>query len=159
MSSIYRTWTLPAIVLVILLAAAPGAIHQLMLTGDPYLFTRRFFEDMAARLSGPGRLRFIIQPLAAVLLGARDGMRDARAGALPFLWGVVFHREHRPHLLRSSLASISNLVAIAVLLDIISQYLIFRQIHPGAALLLGPVLISVPYAITRASANRIAGHH
>jgi hypothetical protein len=66
----------------------------------------------------------------------------------------------RPQLLKSGLASVRNLMAIAILLDIISQYLIFREIHPGAALLLGPVLISIPYAVARALANRIArrGH-
>ena len=61
----------------------------------------------------------------------------------------------RPLLLKSGLASVRNLVAAAILLDIISQYLIFREIHPGAALLLGPVLISIPYAVARSLANRI----
>jgi hypothetical protein len=56
-------------------------------------------------------------------------------------------------------ASVRNLVAIAILLDIISQYLIFREIHPGAALLLGPVLIAAPYSLARALANRVARGH
>jgi hypothetical protein len=111
---------------------------------------------MVARLSGPGRFRFILQPVVAIFLGSRDGVKDARAGAHPFFWGLIFHREQRPQLLRSALASVRNLVALAILLDIISQYLIFRKIHPGAALILGPVLISVPYSTARALANRIA---
>jgi hypothetical protein len=156
MASKYRSWILPAIVLVILLATAPGAIHRVVETGNPYLFTRQFFDDMVARLSGPGRLRFIMQPIVAILLGTRDGVKDARAGSRPFLWGLVFHRELRGQLLRSGLASVRNLVAIAILLDIISQYLIFHEIHPGAAVLLGPMLIALPYALARAFANRIA---
>jgi hypothetical protein len=32
------------------------------------------------------------------------------------------------------------LVALAVLLDLIAQFLIFHEVHPGAALLLGPLL-------------------
>lgn len=86
----------------------------------------------------------------------RTAAGDAPAGMYPFFWGVVFHRELRPQLLRSGLASVRNLVAVAILLDIVSQYLIFREIHPGAALLLGPVLIGLPYSLTRAFANRIA---
>jgi hypothetical protein len=156
MRSALRSWILPAIVAVILLATVPGAIHRLIQTGNPYLFTREFFQDMVARLSGPGRFRFILQPVVAIFLGSRDGAKDARTGARPFLWGLVFLREHRSQLLRSALESVRNLVALAILLDIISQYLIFREIHPGAALILGPVLISLPYATARALANRIA---
>ena len=53
-------------------------------------------------------------------------------------------------------ASVRNLAAIAILLDVVSQFLIFREVHPGAALLLGPVLIAFPYALSRALTNRIA---
>ncbi|HXZ79076.1 MAG TPA: hypothetical protein VEG30_04040 [Terriglobales bacterium] len=155
MASIPRGWILPAIVAAILLAAAPGAIYRIIQTGDPYLFTERFFQDMVARLSGPGRLRFILQPTMAILLGTRDGLRDGRAGLPPFVWGLVFHSQHRSGLFRSAIASVRNLVAIAILLDIISQFVIFRQLHPGAAVLLGPVLIALPYATSRALSNRI----
>jgi hypothetical protein len=58
---------------------------------------------------------------------------------------------------KGALSSVSNLIAVAILLDVISQYLIFREIHPGAALILGPVLIALPYSLSRALANRIAG--
>jgi hypothetical protein len=155
-ASISRGWILSAIVIALLLATLPGAIRRLVQTGDLYLFSQRFFEDIVARLSGPGRLRFILQPVMAILLGARDGVKDCRAGSPPFLWGLVFHGRRRTELLRSALISVRNLVAIAILLDVISQFLIFREIHPGAALLLGPVLISLPYALSRALTNRLA---
>src|SRR5271157_111962 len=126
MRSTLRSWIVPLVVLAILLATVPGAIHRIIQTGNLYLFTRDFSEDMAARLSGPGRFRFIMQPLVAIFLGSRDGVKDAQKGASPFLGRLVFHREHRSHLMRSALASIRNLIAIAILLDIISQFLIFR---------------------------------
>jgi hypothetical protein len=122
----------------------------------PYLFTSQFFNDILARLSGPGRLRFIIQPTVAIILGERSGMKDARAGLPPFLFALVFHKECRQELLRSTIASVRNLVAIAILLDIVSQYLIFEDIHVGAALVVGPVLVGVPYALSRALTNRIS---
>jgi hypothetical protein len=124
-------------------------------SGDLYQFTGRFFQDILARLSGPGRLRVIVQPTVAILLGVRSGIKDAREGATPFLWAPAFHGRHRRALLRSAFISIRDLVAIAILLDIISQFLIFREVHPGAALMVGPVLITMPYVVVRALTNRI----
>ena len=150
-----RSSVLTAIAIVILLSALPGAIRRVIQSGDPYLFTRRFFEDIWARLSGPGRLRFILQPTTAVVLGMRDGKRDSRKGSPPFLLGLAFRPMHRRDLWRSAIASLRELVAIAIILDVISQILIFRSVHPGAALLLGPVLIATPYSLSRAFTNRI----
>jgi hypothetical protein len=64
-----RSSILVSLALMLLLAAVPGAIRRLVETSDPYLLTRRFFDDILARLSGPGRLRFILQPAAAPLVG------------------------------------------------------------------------------------------
>jgi len=157
MASISRGAILNVIVIAILVAALPGAIWRLIQTGDPYLFTQRFFVEMWARLSGPGKMRFVLQPTVAILLGARDGAKDARTGLPLFLWALAFQGTYRRELLRSALASVRNLVAVAILFDIVSQFLIFREIHPGAALLLGPVLVALPYALSRALTNRIVG--
>ncbi len=140
----------------VLVAATPFAVAEFFRTGQLYVFSRRFVDDMVARLHGPGRLRFIFQPTAAIVLGARDGVKDARAGHPPFLWGLVFRSADRPGLLRSALASVRDLVAVAILLDVASQFLIFRMVNPFAALLLGPVLIGLPYASSRALTNRMA---
>lgn len=154
--SISRSFVLSAIAIAIVASALPGAIRRIIQTGDPYLFTERFFGDLWARLSGPGRLRFVLQPTVAVLLGIRDGKHDSRTRRPAFLSGLVLRRTHRRELWRSAIASIRDLVAIAIILDIISQMLIFQRIHPGAALLLGPMLIALPYSISRALTNRIA---
>jgi hypothetical protein len=153
--SFSRSSVLTAIAIVILASALPVAIRRIIQSGDPYLFTRQFFAHLWARLLGPGRLRFVLQPAAAVLLGVRDGKRDSKTGYPPFLSGLVFHRTHRRKLWRSSIASVRDLVAIAIILDVISQVLIFREVHPGAALILGPVLIAMPYSISRTLTNRI----
>ena len=155
MASNSGRWMLSGVVIAILIVVAPRAILRIIETGDLYLFTDRFFQDILARLTGPGRLRFVLQPTVAILLGARGGMKDASAGLPPFLWALIFHEEHRRELFRSTLASVRNLVAIAILLDLISQFLIFNEVRPGAALVVGPVLIGVPYALSRALSNRI----
>jgi len=154
--SISRSSLLTAIVVIVLVAAVPFAVAEFLKTGELYILSRRFVDDMVARLHGPGRLRFILQPLTAIVLGARDGVKDARAGNPPFLWDLFFRSSNRSRLVRSALASVRDLVAVAILLDVAAQLLIFRMVHPGAALLFGPVLIALPYAIARALTNRIA---
>lgn len=152
---ISRSSILLAIVAVVLLSSLPAAIRRLAQTGDPYLFTEQFFADLAARLTGAGKFRFIVQPIVAVVLGVRYGMKDVHANLPPFLTMLAFHASHRGHALRTAVRDVCDLVAIAILLDILSQWLIFREIHPAAAIILGPVLISVPYSLAREFTNRI----
>jgi hypothetical protein len=154
--SISRSSLLTGIVIVVLVAATPLAVAEFLRTGHLYVFSRRFLDDLVARFHGHGRLRFIFQPTVAIVLGARDGTKDARAGNVPFLWGLVFHRAERPGLMHSALKSVRDLVAAAILFDVASQFLIFRRVNPFAALLLGPVLIALPYSSSRAFTNRIA---
>jgi hypothetical protein len=153
---ISRSSILTGLVVAVLLLALPSAIQRFLQTGDIYLFSRQFLEDLVARLSGPGRIRFVLQPLAAILLGIRSGVKDARVGLPPFVYGLAFHGTRRRELLRSAFESVRDLVAVAILLDVVSQILIFREVHPGAALIVGPVLITLPYSIVRAWTNRIA---
>src|SRR5215831_5698540 len=89
--SVSRTSILYAILTAALLAALPGAIRKAIQAGDPYLFTERFFQDVLARLSGPGSLRFIFQPTVAIFLGVRGGIEDA-PGFTTICWGARFSR-------------------------------------------------------------------
>ncbi|HTR61417.1 MAG TPA: hypothetical protein VMH37_06910 [Candidatus Binataceae bacterium] len=153
--TVSRTTVLTGLAIAALIAAIPFAVWEFIHTGELYVLSHRFLDDMLARLHGPGRLRFILQPTAAIGLGARDGVKDARAGTPPFLWSLLFRSKQRSKLVRSALASVRNLVAVAILLDIASQLIIFRMVHPAAALVLGPVLIAFPYAASRALTNRL----
>jgi hypothetical protein len=141
--------------IVILVAAIPSAVRDTFETGRVYLFSAQFFEELPQRLTGPGRFRFVLQPLVAIFLGWRSGLSDARAGLPPFLYVLLSRGADRKKVLRSGLAAVRDLVAIAIVLDAVSQLLIYRQVHPGAALILGPVLISVPYALARALTGRV----
>jgi hypothetical protein len=134
----------------ILLSALPSAVRDTFETGRVYLFSRQFLDELPQRLAGPGRLRFVLQPLIAVVLGFRAGLGDARAGRPAYLWGLISGATDRKALLRSALADIGNLLAMGVVLDAVAQLLIYRQVHPGAALVVGPILIGAPYALARA---------
>jgi hypothetical protein len=70
--------------------------------------------------------------------------------------GLLLDPLHRWEYVRTGVATIRDIVAIGMILDVVAQFLIFRQMHPGAALLIGPVLITAPYAIARAATNRVA---
>src|SRR5262245_41848996 len=132
-----------------ILAALPDAVRDTLQTGRIYLFSRDFFEDFPKRFSGPGRLRFILQPLIAILFGLRCGIADGKEHRLPYLSALYSHGHKRKELLQSGLTAIGHLLAMGILLDAVAQLLIYRQVHPGAAVVVGPLLVCVPYAASR----------
>ena len=150
------TWVLAACTFAVLAATAPGALRDTWERGGFYLFSWEFLEDLPRRLTGPGRLRFVFQPLVAILLGIRAGRADARAGRPPYLLALAAHAQHRRQMLAETAGALANVVLIGILLDAISQWLILGMAHPGAALVVGPVLIGSPYALARVLSNRLA---
>jgi hypothetical protein len=150
------TLVLAGLTLAVLLLSVPGSLREAFDRGGSYLFSHAFLDDLPKRLTGPGRFRFILQPLVATLLGIRSGVADARAGRPPYLLGLATDRQHRRELARDGFATIVNLLLMGVLLDSVFQWMILGQSYPGAALVVGPVLITTPYAIARALANRVA---
>ena len=145
-----------AAVVVMLIAALPSAIRDTFETGRVYLFSWQFLEELPQRFTGPGRFRFVLQPLVAILLGWREGRADARAGRPPYLYGLLVIGGKRKEMVRSGWSTVRDLLAIGILLDAVAQFLIYRQVHPGAALVIGPVLVTLPYATSRALTNRVA---
>jgi hypothetical protein len=152
-----RRDTLVTVVASLAIAAAlVPAIVDTVETGRVYLFSREFLEDLPARFTGRGRLRFLLQPTIAILLGVRGGLADVRAGHPPYLLGLLVAGERRRELLRSGVAAIRNLLAMGIILDLVFQLVLYGSVHPGAALVIGPILICAPYALSRALTNRVA---
>jgi len=151
----FRTVVLVLLALVFLIAL-PSSLRYAYQHGGFYLFSAAFFQDLPKRLTGPGRMRFLFQPAVAIFLGIRAGRADALAGRPPYLLSVVTNSQHRIALLKEGFAQLSTLIAVAILLDCISQFLILRAVFPGAALVVGPVLIAIPYSLSRALSNRWA---
>ena len=148
------TLVLASLTLLVLILSLPGSLRDAFERGGFYLFSRAFFEDIPKRLAGPGRFRFVLQPFAAILLGMRDGLADARAGRPPYLYGLLFYRSKRGELLRSGFDTVVNLLLMGILLDSVAQWLILGASYPGAAVVIGPVLITIPYVLARALTNR-----
>jgi hypothetical protein len=152
----HLTTALAVLTLLALVLSVPGSLRDAFDRGGIYLFSRAFVEDIPRRLGGPGRLRFVFQPLIATILGIRGGVADSRAGRPPYLYGVLFHPGLRRELMRTAFQSIVNLLLMGILLDIVAQWLILGVAHPGAALVVGPVLIVAPYSLARALSNRFS---
>jgi hypothetical protein len=145
-----------AVLTVLALAlSVPVSLREAWERGGFYLFSREFFEDLPKRLFGPGRFRFLLQPAIAVSLGVAAGRADVRAGRAPYLWSLLFATADRGRLVRSALGDIATLLLAGILVDSACQWLILGASYPGAALVVGPVLITVPYAVARALANRV----
>ena len=137
-------------VTLVIAATIPFAIKDTFESGRVYLFSRQFLEELPQRFTGPGRLRFILQPLVAIFLGIRGGLADAKAGNPPFLFALLFTPGRRKELLRSAVSAISHLLAFGIIMDVVFQWVFYHQVHPGAALLIGPIFICVPYSLSRA---------
>ncbi len=115
----------------------------------------RFLYQMAARLTRPFNFRFILQPVVAILLGMRDGRLDARAGNPPFVVDVMLHSSVRGQRLRNAVASTVKAVLVGIVIDALVQYLMFKAIYPVQAVLVGSLVIAVPYALARGLTNRL----
>ncbi len=142
----------------VLIAAIPFSVRYTNEHHGFYLFSNRFLEDLPKRLTGPGRFRFLLQPAVAIVLGIKAGIADARANRAPFILGVLFDRQSRGVLLKEAFRNLAVLMAMSIALDALSQFLILHEVYPGPALIVGPVLITLPYALSRALANRVEGH-
>jgi hypothetical protein len=143
-----------AVTVFLLAAALPSVIREWTKTGEIYLFSHQFWNDVVARFSGPGRFRFLIQPTVAILLGIIGGKRDATSGRPPFLWSIVSGGAGWKEALKDGFDTISIMLILGILADIVFQYILFKMVHIVPALLLGPILISIPYALARGSSNR-----
>jgi hypothetical protein len=114
-----------------------------------------FFETVTRDLCGKGQFRLILQPLAAVIVGVRLGIADADAGMPPFLHRLATHPHQRWTIFNESLADAVFPLMVALVMDGLLQHITFGRIRPLAALLVGTLLVWLPFVCTRALTHRI----
>lgn len=115
---------------------------------------RQHIVDM---VGGRGTLRFFIQPALAVVVGILHGIRDHRRRREPYLIGLVHARGHRLAHLGEGLRQILVPLCVAVIFSYIFQYVNRAYISFAYGLLYAVLFLAMPYFITRALTNRIAG--
>jgi hypothetical protein len=120
------------------------------------VFPRSFAEGLGARMAGPGKGRFVLQPLVAMALGIRDGIADAKQGKPPYFIRVLFTSERKLYVLKSSLKSIATPLTLGIALDMILQWVIFQAVFLLPAVIAGTILVALPYSVARGLSNRVA---
>ena len=95
---------------------------------------------LVGQLHGPLAFRLSLQPIVAVILAIRAGLRDARAGRPAYFWAVQMDLDHRKDLLRR-LEGCRQDFRYAVALDAICQLIVFRWLYSSDALLVAAVRI------------------
>jgi len=116
----------------------------------------RFVQDLADRIGGPMSFRLILQPLAAILLAVRGGLRDARAGSRPYLVVLFSGGAARRDQLKDGWKDIARVFVLALVIDAIYQAVVLHWFYPGEALVTAVVLAIVPYVLLRGPARRLA---
>jgi hypothetical protein len=108
------------------------------------------------RFTGPMSFRLYLQPLMASLLAVRAGLADAREGRPAYLWTLVSSRSDRAGLLRDGWSSVGRVFALAVIMDVIYQLIVYQWIYPLQVLFIATALAIVPYILLRGPVNRLA---
>lgn len=116
----------------------------------------RLWENLGGRIGGPFTFRLILQPLVAAALAIRAGLLDARTGRPPYFWAILTNPVHRRDLLREGWKAVASVFAVAVVIDVVYQLIVFRWVYLGEVLIVAFLLACVPYLLIRGPANRIA---
>lgn len=110
---------------------------------------QRFTENLVGRIHGPLTLRFILQPVTAIVYAILDGRKDARAGNPPYFWALLTDSEHRREMVRNGWKSVGKVFILAIVLDAVYQFITVRWFYPLETLLVAVVLAIVPYLLIR----------
>jgi hypothetical protein len=115
----------------------------------------RMFENLIGRVSGPMKFRLILQPLMAIIFAVRAGLKDAKEGKVPYNWALISDPDHRRALLRSGWKSAGKVFVMAIIIDLVYQWIVFRRFYPFEALLVAVILAFIPYLLIRGPVTRI----
>jgi hypothetical protein len=116
----------------------------------------RMWEGLVARVGGPMTFRLILQPLMATLLAVLGGLKDAREGRPAYFWTILTDSSRRGDLLHEGWRSIGRVFVLAIIMDLIYEWLMGRRFYPLETLIVAIVLAVVPYLVFRGPVNRIA---
>ena len=115
----------------------------------------RIWVDLGNRISGPLSFRLIVQPLMAMVLAVHAGAQDARSGRSPYFWTILNDAAERRELLHEGWKPVARIFALAVVLDIVYQLMVFSWLYPFELLLVAFSLACVPYVVVRGAVNRL----
>ena len=100
--------------------------------------------------------RLILQPAVAAVFGTRAGLRNARRGASQSAPVHALDPAYRRAMFRQALHDVGKVLIVGVGLDAIFQLMALRAFYPVEAVLVGFLLVAVPYQIVRTVVARLA---
>jgi len=115
----------------------------------------RILEDLVGRVSGPMKFRLILQPVMAVIFAVRSGLKDAKEGKPAYVWAMFTNPDSRAEMVRDGWKSVGRVFILAIAIDAVYQFIVFRWFYPGEAVLVATILALVPYLLIRGPVNRI----
>ena len=116
----------------------------------------RIIENFSHRIDGSMRFRFILQPLMAIIFATIDGLKDAKAGKVPYLWSLFTQPQHREAQLEHGWKSVGKVFVLAIVLDVIFEVRELHNFFPLEALAIALLLAIVPYLVLRGIVCRLA---
>ena len=116
----------------------------------------RVATQLAARVTGPMKFRLVLQPSMAVFFAIRSGLADAKAGRPPYFWSLLADSAEREAMIKEGWKHISRLFFLALVLDIVYQFIELHFVYIGEALIVAFVLAIVPYVLLRGPVMRLA---
>lgn len=112
--------------------------------------------DLLGRFDGPLNLRLVVQPITAVVLATRDGLKDARAGRRAFGWTLLSEPAQRGQLIADAWTGIWRVFVLSCVLDLVYQLIVWRSVKALQAVIVASILAGIPYLLIRGPANRMA---
>jgi hypothetical protein len=95
-------------------------------------------------------------PTVVTIIAIRAGLKDARKGEPAFLWGVIVRPAERRRRLHGAWKDIARIFVVALVLDTVYQFVVFRAFFVEQALIVAVVCAVVPYVLFRGPATRLA---
>jgi hypothetical protein len=114
----------------------------------------RAIEQLFGRLTGPMWFRFLMQPIMAIIIATRAGLKDARENKPAFMSEVLRNPSERKKLIHSLWKDLFKLMIVAFVLDSIYQILVLKYFYPVQALIVTFILAVPAYILFRGPVRR-----
>jgi len=121
----------------------------------------RLWQNLLERTEGPMHFRFLIQPCVSLIFAILAGIRDAKAGTVPYLWRFTYSKNQRNSIAKETWKDVGKVFIMGTVLDIIYQLLVIyrhkteERFYPLESLVVAFILAIIPYIIFRGPVNRI----
>jgi hypothetical protein len=115
----------------------------------------RVVENMIDRVNGHLQFRLVLQPVMATIFAVISGVSDAKSGKPPYFWSLITNPQHRREMLKDGWKSVGKVFVLAMILDVVYQYIQLGFIYPGEVAVVAFVLAIVPYLIIRGLVTRV----